>query len=135
MQRREDWRGWLEQAQEDLRSAQHLVETDFRYLACFQAQQAAEKALKALLYYQGEELVIGPSVEQLCQKASTYLPEIKERCEDWGYLDNFYVPTRYPNALPPGTIPARVYDERAAQLAVGLASEVLDFVRQRVGGP
>lgn len=130
---REEAQRWLEQAEEDLRWAQHLLEAGGYYLACFLAQQVGEKVLKALLYYQGEELVMGHSVEQLCRKASAYLPELRNLCPGWSYLDNFYVPTRYPNALP-GSIPARVYDERAARLALGLATEVMDFVRQRMRG-
>ncbi len=35
---------------------------------------------------------------------------------------------RYPNSLP-GSIPARVYTRDAAQDAVGLAAEVVTFVR------
>ena len=128
MQRRDDGRRWLEQAEEDLRWAQHLATAGGYYLACFLAQQVAEKALKALLYHEGEELVMGHSVEQLCQKASTYRPEIKDHCEGWAYLDNFYVPTRYPNALP-GSIPARVYGQPAAKLAVDTAAEVVEFAR------
>jgi len=42
-------------------------------------------------------------------------------------LDGFYVATRYPNSLA-DSIPARVYTQDAAREAVGLASEIVDFV-------
>jgi HEPN domain-containing protein len=45
---------WLEQAQTDLRWARHLGTEGAHYLACFLAQQVAEKALKAFLYAQVE---------------------------------------------------------------------------------
>lgn len=130
---RQEAQRWLEQAEEDLRWTQHLVEVGGYYLACFLAQQVGKKALKALLYYQGEELVMGHSVEQLCQKASAYLAEIKEHCEDWEYLDNFYVPTRYPNALP-GSIPAKVYNKKAASDTAATAREIVTFVRRILRG-
>ena len=56
---------WLEQAQTDLKWVRHLAEHGAHYLVCFLAQQAAEKALKAVLYATGEELVLGHSVRQL----------------------------------------------------------------------
>jgi len=69
--RSEGWR-WLEQAQADLHWTCHLNDQGAYYLVCFLAQQAAEKALKAFLYAQGEELVVGHSVRQLCQQATEY---------------------------------------------------------------
>ncbi len=47
-------------------------------------------------------------------------------------LDGYYLPTRYPNSLP-GGIPARVYHREAAQEAVALARDVVDFVAARMG--
>jgi len=129
---REEARRWLEQAQDDLRWAKHLADAGAYNIACFLAQQVGEKALKALLYHQGEELVFGHSVQELCERASVHLPEVGERCQDWGYLDNFYVATRYPNALP-GSIPAKVYTQKAAQEAVATASDIVAFVAGRVG--
>ena len=65
----EEGRRWLWQAQEDLHWARHLAQEGAYHLACFLSQQVAEKALKAFLYAQGEELVIGRSVERLCAAA------------------------------------------------------------------
>lgn len=48
----EEGQRWLRQAQEDLRWARHLAEQGAYHLACFLAQQVAEKALKAFLYAQ-----------------------------------------------------------------------------------
>jgi HEPN domain-containing protein len=53
---------WLRQAQEDLHWADHLAAEGAHHLACFLAQQVTEKALKAFLYSQGEEIVLGHSV-------------------------------------------------------------------------
>lgn len=46
MRRHEDW---LKQAYSDLQAAEDSAGSDHHEWACFQAQQAAEKALKALL--------------------------------------------------------------------------------------
>jgi HEPN domain-containing protein len=115
---------WLEQAESDLRWAEHLREAGAYDIACFLAQQVAEKAIKALLYHSGEELVVGHSVEDLCQRAANVFPDVAEKCASWGVLDAYYVATRYPDALP-GSIPARVYDKTSAAGAVDSAAEIV----------
>ena len=85
--------------------------------------------MKAFLYAQGEEIVLGHSVERLCHQAADWEPEFGEMVKRWAILDGYYVPTRYPNGIP-DSIPARVYTEDAAQGAVGLASEIVTFVRE-----
>ena len=123
----DEGRRWLRQAQEDLRWTQHLADQGAYHLACFLAQQVAEKALKAFLYTQGEEIVLGHSVERLCAAATAFDPEFGVRARSWSALDGYYIPTRYPNGLPDG-IPADVYTEQAARNAVQLAREAVDFV-------
>jgi HEPN domain-containing protein len=118
---------WLEQARADLYWAGDLAERGGYHIACFLAQQVGEKALKGFLYAQGEEIVIGHSVERLCHYAARWEPSFEELVKRWAILDGFYVATRYPNSLP-DSIPARVYTQDAAREAVGLASEIVDFV-------
>jgi len=100
-------------------------------LACFLAQQVAEKALKAFLYAQGEEIVLGHSVERLCAEAAERDVGFVEMRERWAVLDGYYVPTRYPNSLP-GSIPAHVYTREIAAEAVALAQEVVSAVGERI---
>lgn len=127
----EEGRRWLEQAQEDLRWAKDLTERGGYHIACFLAQQVAEKALKAFLYAQGEEIVIGHSVERLCRNACSWDSRFDEHVRRWAILDGYYVPTRYPNSLP-DSIPARVYTQMAAQEAVKLATEIVLYVEERI---
>jgi HEPN domain-containing protein len=115
---------WLEQGKVDLKWARHLLDQGAYYLVCFLAQQVAEKALKAFLYAQGEELVIGHSVRQLCQRAGERDPQFLDRLDAWALLDTYYIPTRYPNGLP-GGIPAKVYNKAAADGALALAEAVV----------
>jgi len=70
----EEGQRWLAQAAEDLRWAKLLAREGGWHLACFLAQQVAEKVLKAFLYAQGEEIVLGRSVERLCAAAVHYQP-------------------------------------------------------------
>ncbi|MDH7500946.1 MAG: HEPN domain-containing protein [candidate division NC10 bacterium] len=127
----EEGKRWLEQAVEDLKWTKKLAEGGGYHLACFLAQQVGEKALKAFLYAQGEEIVIGHSVERLCRSASRYSAEFSDRVKKWSILDGYYVPTRYPNSLP-DSIPARVYTEDAANSAARLAEQIVEFVQAKL---
>ena len=68
----EEGKRWLEQAKEDLKWAKYLAKEGGYYLVCFLAQQIGEKALKAYLYAQGEEIVIRHSIARLCSVAGEY---------------------------------------------------------------
>ena len=129
----EEGRRWLDQAKEDLHWARELARLGGYHVACFLAQQVAGKALKAYLYAQGEEVVLGHSVERLCQAAASFDSSFAAKRARWAILDGYYVPTRYPNSLP-DSIPARVYTEDAAREAVAMAGEVVDFVEGRLTG-
>ena len=127
----EEGERWLEQAKEDFKWARDLAERGGYHIACFLAQQIGEKALKAFLYAQGEEVVIGHSIERLCHQSSEFDPEFLIVVKKWSILDGYYVPTRYPNSLP-DSIPAWVYTKDAAQEAVRLAEDIIHFVRERM---
>jgi HEPN domain-containing protein len=128
----EEGKRWLEQAMEDLKWAKDLAERGGHHIACFLAQQVGEKALKAFLYAEGEEIVIGHSVERLCHFAAKFDAEFLEKVTIWAILDGYYVPTRYPNSLP-DSIPAKVYTKNAAKEAVGLAEEIVESVKAKIG--
>ncbi len=128
----EEAKRWLDQAREDLKWAGKLAEEGGYHIACFLAQQVAEKALKAFLYARGETIVLGHSVAVLAGRAAEYEAGLKGRASRWAVLDGYYIPTRYPNGLPDG-IPARVYDSQAAAEAVALAAEVVKSVAEATG--
>ncbi|GAB4109598.1 MAG: HEPN domain-containing protein [Acidobacteriota bacterium] len=127
----EEGRRWLRRAQVDLGWLPELVRRGVFSLVCFQAQQAAEKALVGFLCTRGEEAVTGHSVRRLAERAGEYDPAFARGLERWSILDSFYIPTRYPNGLPEG-IPAEVYNRAAAEQAGELALEVVREVDARL---
>lgn len=124
-------RRWVRQAAADVADARALAVHGSAATACFLAQQAAEKALKGVLYADGADTVLGHSVQVLCRDVAARHPAAAPRCPDWATLDLFYIPTRYPDALPDG-VPAEVYTRSQAELAIALADEVLTFAAGRV---
>jgi len=125
-------RRWLLQGEQDLNDAEFNLSGKRYNVACFLAQQSAEKALKAYLFSKGAEEVWGHSVAELCKDAQTFDPEFGQLETVAAPLDKYYIPTRYPNALP-GGIPSKAFDENDAKRAIRLAKEVIDFVKTRGG--
>lgn len=123
---------WLRQAEEDLDAAQKSADIlGKHYLACFLAQQAAEKALKAVFYARGAQSVRGHSVAELCTAAEEIDPDLAAMRPRLAKLDRYYIPTRYPNGLSGGH-PFEAFDVRDSSEAVQLASEALDAARRRI---
>ena len=125
---------WLREAEDDLLAARELLELGRYSKACFFAQQAAEKALKAMLIYKAGVFEITHSVVRLLEVALEHgieVPgELFERAEA---LDSLYIPTRHPNAWPYGP-PHIHYDEEDARRAIGDAEAILKFVGTEVEG-
>lgn len=120
---------WLRQAEDDLKWARHLLKEGAYHLTCFLSQQGAEKALKAFLFFCGEEQVRGHSVLELCKRVVVHAPDLSARCQEWKALDLYYIPTRYPNGIPAG-IPAEAFPPGKAKEALELAEEALVTLRR-----
>ena len=122
---------WLEQARRDLDDAVFAASGRRWNLACFLAQQSAEKASRGYLFFRGAESVWGPSVAELCHDAARHDPAFATLGAEAAALDQYYIPTRYPNGLP-GGIPADAYTRSDGERALALCRSVLDLVaRQR----
>ncbi|HXF70299.1 MAG TPA: HEPN domain-containing protein [Thermoflexus sp.] len=124
------WRDWWKQAQADLRHARESVRLEDYAWACFAAQQAAEKALKAL-YLKRNQIAWGHSVRLLLEQLDEAIPEAL--LEAARILDKYYIGPRYPNAHPAGA-PAELYTRREALEAIRLAEEILNYVRSDMEG-
>lgn len=114
------------QAQEDLKTATVLLETDRFYASVFFSQQAAEKALKALYMYLKRELPKTHNLVALARELDA--PErVMEAARE---LAPDYVVTRYANAAH--GVPAEMYSERSAQEHLQYAGEVLEWTRKHL---
>lgn len=118
-------RRWLDQARSDLAFAELGVREGYPAQACFMCQQAGEKALKALRYLVGERLVIGHSLVELLGVLLPQHGELADLQEAAQRLDQYYVPTRYPNGLP-GGVPAEMFSRAQATEAVALARQIVE---------
>src|SRR2546429_4551534 len=128
---RAEGRRWLAQAENDLAFAALASREGYFAQACFNSQQAAEKALKAFLYSRGAEQVFGHSVADLAAECTELDAEFASLRSRAAPLDQFYVATRYPNSLP-GGIPAQAFARPEAERALEMAREVMAAVKHRL---
>jgi HEPN domain-containing protein len=123
-------RRWWNEAQADLAVVRTLRGAGHFAAACFHGQQAAEKALKAVLYCQGRRWVFGHSVTDLLQQCAAIDAAFSAFASDGSTLDQFYIPTRYPNGLPLPAEPSRVYDATQSGTAEACADRILQAVEK-----
>ena len=124
-------RRWWKQALSDFELLSAVRKAGKYDACCFLSQQTAEKALKAYLFSQGEELIFTHSIFRLCDMAAQYDPEFQELKDQVKSLDFHYVEARYPNALE-DVIPAEFYEDHDAEQAIAMAEAVIKAVRIRV---
>lgn len=121
---------WFRQAERDLEHARGAFEDEIFEWAAFAAQQASEKAVKALFQSLGGE-ARGHSVTQLLSALPpTARPEadLIELAKD---LDRHYIAPRYPNSYPEGA-PMDFYTRAEALRAIGTAEQIIAHCRHHL---
>ncbi|MBM7581856.1 HEPN domain-containing protein [Caldicoprobacter guelmensis] len=121
---------WLNQAVKDLNHAVESKDVGHHEWACFAAQQAAEKAVKALHLYLGQE-AWGHVVARLLKDLPEEIDIDNRLIEKAKVLDNFYIPARYPDSHPEGA-PFEHYGSLQSEEAIKYASEIIEFVRSKM---
>jgi HEPN domain-containing protein len=119
---------WFAQAEHDLDNAQRTLDAELWDLCTFTAQQAAEKALKALILEQtGSPPPRVHSIQKLGGIAgvASLLPRKALA------LDDYYVGARYPDAV--AGLPYESLGMFEASSAVDAAKEILELVRKELG--
>lgn len=117
-------RRWLAQARADFVVAEQLRGLGQHFASCFYAQQSAEKALKGALLALSLDPGKTHSVVLLAQALEAAVPGHAGLTVRVGLLDQYYVPTRYPDALP-GGIPAQSYVDSDSERALDAARRAI----------
>lgn len=121
---------WLAFAHEDLAAAKAVAKEALHNQACFHAQQCAEKAIKAVLAIHAAPPKLH-SISELIESASVELTrDLKDALI---ILDDYYIPTRYPDTLP-GSLPNGLPDANDAQEAIRTAEEFLTLIVTHLKG-
>jgi len=125
---------WLLQAEADRAAARDSERSGHYEWACFQAQQSAEKAVKALLYKEGLTSFLTHSVRDLVAKAGEFSAEVGGMGAAAKHLDSFYLSTRYPNALVSGLPPTQFHSQEDAAQCLSYAESILSAVKKYFAG-
>jgi HEPN domain-containing protein len=116
---------WLAQGKRDLESAKSQKKEQFHEWACFISQQAAEKALKAVLQMYGAE-AWGHVTIRLLEALEEETGGSSGLQSEALFLDKFYILARYPNGWGEGT-PADFIKEDDAAKAIDCSEKIVRF--------
>lgn len=134
MQPHLDAQRWMAFAHQDLRMAELALDAEIFNQTCFHAQQCAEKCLKACLAAGGALLprthLIADLLQQLPAPAQSAIADLEQ---DLVALDQFYIPTRYPDALP-GSLPEGLPQRPHATAALATACRCYERTAQWLAG-
>jgi len=121
---------WLTQAQRDLDLARYAAGGGFHEWACFAAQQAAEKAVKALVAALNGE-ARGQAIVVMAAALPPHARLSEELLDRARRLDRHYIATRYPNGFDRGA-PRDYFSAGDATQAISDAEAILGFCARHV---
>lgn len=122
-------RQWLEKATEDLTVAKLVFREGHLSHACFLSQQTIEKALKACLIAHVNQYPRTHKLVDLLQQCVLLDSGFSHFLTDCIRVDQFYIPTRYPDGIP-GGLPEGLPNEEQAKTALDAASKILQYVNK-----
>jgi HEPN domain-containing protein len=122
---------WLTFAVRDINAGEVNVREDVYYVACFLAQQAAEKALKGFLINNNISHPRTHDLAGLCRLCSGIDNGFSNFKTKLALLTQFYAPTRYPDAAP-GITSEGMPSKDTARKALNYARDIVDFCSERV---
>ncbi len=113
---------WFVFARDDLRMAELALEEDILNQVCFHSQQCIEKTIKGWLEQHG---MTPPRTHRMADLLPLLPHELMgELAAPLLLMDRFYIPTRYPDALP-GMLPGGAPTDDDAREALDLAQRAL----------
>lgn len=126
---RKRYKVWLRQAEHDLQAAEHSYEEGFNEWTTYQAEQAVEKSLKAIIVHAG---YVPPKVHKLsilmslCNGVNN---EFKNTRFEYRLVDSFTFISRYPFLLPGRDMtPHDQIDDASARGVLDQAKKFVDNI-------
>jgi HEPN domain-containing protein len=124
-------RQWLEKATEDLTVARLVLKEEHTAHACFLSQQCIEKSLKAYLLAKSNTYPRAHKLMELLKGCEPFNATFSQFRNDCLVIDQYYIPTRYPDGIPGGT-PTGMPSTAEATEAIAAAEKILLFITQQL---
>lgn len=118
---KEEIKRWLERAKTDLKVAKDSFKSKNYGWACFQAQQASEKALKSLYIKKYKKLLRIHDLVLLARKINAP-KEIIVLCSK---INPSYIDTRYPDL-------SKSYSKKDAEEVINSAGKILKWIEKNL---
>ena len=126
---KDDAKNWLAFACEDIKMAELALKEKIYNQVCFHSEQCVEKIIKSIILNKGK---IYPKSHKLADLLAflgkSILDDLKN---DIISLDRFYIPTRYPDALP-GILPKGMPTKNDAKESFKTANLVFKKVKKKI---
>lgn len=122
---------WLDMAWEDIRIIDDLIDEKAYGLACFHSQQGIEKSLKAYLLIKSNNVPKIHSIVELIEMCKEYDRQFSDFNESALIIDHYYIPVRYPDALP-GNLPEDMPSKNDALESLEIFNNIFGFVKSKI---
>ncbi|MHA2496384.1 MAG: HEPN domain-containing protein [Candidatus Hodarchaeales archaeon] len=129
IRRPDEFKRWIDQAENTLASAEHDKVAGFFNWTCFKAHQCVEFALKAALWGNGLSIRGHSLIELLNQIRNNLKIDLSQHIECFRKLERLYIPTRYADAFVEGA-PHAFFGEGDADEALTCSKEILAFIKE-----
>lgn len=121
---------WMRQAEADLKHAVNSHRFGDCEWCCFAAQQAAEKAIKALFHKLNLDAP-GHTASLLLANLPQEVSAPQALIDKAKIIDKHYIPARYPTGFERGA-PTDFYTAGEAEAAIKIAGEIIDFCKSHL---
>lgn len=127
MNKTKEYKIWLDRAFDDLKWTKSNLREKVFYGACFTAQQAVEKALKAYLIYKQGRFDKIHDLTKLVDNCRHYDKDFADYRKEITKISFYYVQTRYPDISEVDR-----FTQKEAEEAFEIAKDVIDFVERKI---
>jgi HEPN domain-containing protein len=123
-----DPREWLNRAASSLERARNAAPGIYREDLCFDAQQAAEKAVKAVFIHRGERFPYVHDLDDLLQLLEDNGLKVPKYVREARRLSRYAVETRYPGMAMPVT-------QAKYRTALRIAEAIVRWAERQIAKP
>ncbi|MHA1713401.1 MAG: HEPN domain-containing protein [Candidatus Ranarchaeia archaeon] len=125
-----EWKEWFNECEKELQVAKDILQLGHWNYVVFHCQQAAEKAVKALLHF----INLSPWGHSSYALMLEFYELSKQKPDDdvltcCSKLDTFYTSARYPSIA--GVTPYRLFNRGLANEAINCVEKVIRFVKNQ----